>query len=409
MHLVLLTSQFPTPNDISGAVFSAQLANAFSKQVHLTVVCPVPWCPNIPRLRDMGSCKWYAGIPHKVRHGDVDVYFPRFPFIPKISSVIQPWLQALPLRRFLSRLNSVVQIDAINAHWLFPDAVSATWAATKLDIPILVTALGSDVNVAAEHPIRRRQIQWALSQANGSSGVSRALVERLGGLGARASSNHFIPNGIDVERFFKPAAEEVKHARTALGLAPNRRYLLFLGRLHPVKGLTHLIDALGALNRKRQLAFDTLLVGTGEQYDQLRNAAQQHGLTDRVRFAGEVAHENVPLWLRSADALCLPSLMEGMPNVVLEAQACGLPVIATRVGALPDLINDSNGVLIPPGDSTALADALKSAFDRTWDRDAIVRGQTAASWDAIATQYLSVVKNLITQHAGRAQAPAISI
>lgn len=408
MHLVLLTSQFPTPNDISGAVFSAQLAKAFAKQVHLTVVCPVPWCPNIPGLREMGTCKWYAGIPHKIRHGDVDVYFPRFPFIPKLSSIIQPWLQALPLRRFLSRLNSVVRIDAINAHWLFPDAVSATWAAAKLDIPILITALGSDVNVAAEQPVRRRQIQWALSHANASSGVSRALVERLGDLGARETSNHFIPNGIDTGRFFKPAAEEVERARTTLGLAPDRHYLLFLGRLHPVKGLPHLIDALAALQQKQQLTFDTLLVGTGEQHDQLNNAVQQHGLTDRVRFAGEVAHENVPLWLRSADALCLPSLMEGMPNVVLEAQACGLPVIATRVGALPDLVNDSNGLLVPPGDSTALAEALKTAFGKTWDRDAIVRNQTAASWDTVATQYLSVVRNLITQRTGRARAPAMS-
>jgi teichuronic acid biosynthesis glycosyltransferase TuaC len=409
MHLVLLTSQFPTPNDVSGAVFSAQLAKALAEKVHLTVVCPVPWCPNLPGLRDMGTCKWYAGIPHKIRHGDIDVYFPRFPFIPKLSSVVQPWLQALPLKRFLSRLNSVVRIDAINAHWLFPDAVSATWAAAKLDIPILVTALGSDVNVAAQHPICRRQIEWALSHADAASGVSRALVARLRELGAREAGSHYIPNGIDTGRFLKPAAEEIESARTKLGLNPDRRHLLFLGRLHPVKGLPHLIEALGVLHQNHQLTFDTTLVGAGEEHDRLSEAVHRLGLMDHVRFAGQVLHQDIPLWLRSADALCLPSLMEGMPNVVLEAQACGLPVIASRVGALPDLINDSNGILVPPASSAALATALHDAFARTWDREAIVRGQTAVSWDAVAAQYLGVIHNLTSQHADRARAPAIPI
>jgi teichuronic acid biosynthesis glycosyltransferase TuaC len=408
MHLVLLTSQFPTPNDINGAVFSAQLAKAFAKKVHLTVVCPVPWCPNIPLLRDMGTCKWYAGIPHKIRHGDIDVYFPRYPFVPRLSNYIQPWFQALPLKRFLTRLNSVVRIDAINAHWLFPDAVSATWVASKLDIPILVTALGSDVNVAALHPIRRRQIQWALSRANASSGVSRALTERLRALGAGAATNHFIPNGIDTERFYLPTANDIAAARTKLGLAQDRRYLLFLGRLHPVKGLSHLIEALGTLHRKQALDFDTLLVGTGALHDALKEAARSLGIADRVHFAGEVAHENVPFWLRAADALCLPSLMEGMPNVVLEAQACGLPVIASRVGALPDLVNDNNGILVDAANSDALAGALKRAFSRRWDRDAIVRSQTAASWDTVAAQYLDVMDALVRQQAAGDRAAAIS-
>jgi teichuronic acid biosynthesis glycosyltransferase TuaC len=397
MHLVLLSSQFPTPRDPNGGIFTAQLADALATRVSLTVVCPVPWCPNLPILKNIGTCRWYAGIPRELSRNNVRVNYVRFPFIPKISRFVQPWLQAPNLFAFLRQLNRSQPIDAINAHWMYPDAVAATWVAKKLRIPILLTALGSDINVAAKHAVTVAQIRWAIRHANGVSGVSRALVAQLTKLGARADASYFLPNGVDKKKFAVASSDESSALRAELGLDTHRRYLVFVGRLHPVKGLIFLIEAIAKLKAEGRLRFDTILIGEGELRTRLESLIAQYSLNNQVRLTGEVSHENVPKWLRAADAFCLPSITEGMPNVVLEAQACGLPVIATSVGALPELISPETGILVPTEDCISLADALEDAMGRTWNRDVISRNPMAVSWEQIADQYLDVINAIQTQ------------
>src|SRR5439155_27155037 len=89
---------------------------------------------------------------------------------------------------------------------------------------------------------------------------------------------------------------------------------------------------------------------------------------------GARPHEEIPVWMNASDVLCLPSLNEGLPNVALEAMACGLPVVASRVGGVREIVQEGeNGSLVPPSDAGALAAALRAALARTWDREAIVR------------------------------------
>jgi teichuronic acid biosynthesis glycosyltransferase TuaC len=394
MHLVLLSSQFPTPNDPNGGVFTAQLVDALAKRVDVTVVCPTPYCPNLPVLRDLGTCKWYAGIPRETRRNHVQVHHPRFPFLPKLSHYFQPAFQALPLRWHLQQINKKKPIDAINAHWMFPDAVAGTWAAQSMGLPILVTALGSDINSNASSTIRKSQIRWTLKHATATSGVSRALVERMVEWGADAATSTMIANGVDRTRFSPADDERVVALRRERGLDPAKKHLVFVGRLHPVKGLRHLIKALHLLKLDHALHFHTVLVGDGEERGIVTKMIGDFGLTDAVTLAGEVAHTDVPAWLQVADVFCLPSLSEGMPNVVLEAQACGTPVVASNVGALPDIVSSDCGILVPAGDARSLAGALADAFQRPWNRQAIAASPLTQSWDNVAAQYLSVIRGI---------------
>ena len=157
----------------------------------------------------------------------------------------------------------------------------------------------------------------------------------------------------------------------------------------------HLVEALSILQSNGRLDFDTLLLGNGELESMLKASISKRGLSDVVRMVGNVPHSAVPEWLRIGEVLCLPSLMEGMPNVVLEALACGLPIVASRVGAIPDVVNEASGILVAPGDSAALSQALEQAMRRNWDRKQIAHDAASPDWSAVADLYSVVIDAMI--------------
>ena len=155
---------------------------------------------------------------------------------------------------------------------------------------------------------------------------------------------------------FHPA--DKGEARRCLGLRDVSRIVLYVGLLVPAKGLDDLFDALEMVDDPK---IQCVLVGGGQLLEELKARTMIGVLTKRVVFAGARSSEEIPVWMNASDVLVLPSKSEGRPNVVLEAQACGVPVVATSVGGIPELIEDGvDGILVPPGDCAALAASLKS-------------------------------------------------
>lgn len=391
MRVLLYSSQFPTPRDPNGGIFTAQLAQAMARHAEVDAVCPLPWCPDWSWFRRHPHWGVVAGVPASGRHGDIAVRYPKYPLIPRLSGPWQALLQAAAVWFALRRLLQARAYDVINAHWLYPDGVAATLLGRWLGVPVVLTALGSDVNVYARMRARRPQIRWALGRARAVTAVSRALRERLVELMGDVARLHYIPNGVDTARFFPLDAVARAACRRRLGLDPDRRYVVFVGRLHPVKGVPLLLDALAKLAGESRLTFDTVLVGDGAERAALERQAQSLGLGGRIRFAGERPHAEVPQWLQAADVFCLPSLMEGMPNVVLEALACRVPVVATRVGAIPDIIERHTGIVVEPGSVVALADALHEACARDWRQTEQASSSSWEDWEGVARRYLSVL------------------
>jgi glycosyltransferase involved in cell wall biosynthesis len=196
--------------------------------------------------------------------------------------------------------------------------------------------------------------------------------------GIDADKVHVWQRGIDAGRFSPGDRTE---ARRRLGLPVAGSVLLWVGRIVPVKGLDVLLRAC-LLLRQRDLAFRLYLVGDGELRGALEAQVQGLGLAGTVSFMGAQPHDQLPDWFRAADLTVLPSLSEGLPNVLRESLACATPFVASRVGGIPEMASEPFDRLVPPGDPEALAEAIAykllapsqqpptAARTRSWEEEA---------------------------------------
>lgn len=208
-----------------------------------------------------------------------------------------------------------------------------------------------------------------------------------------------IPNGVDADRFRPPSAEARAAARAAEGLSDDTLAVLCVASLSPIKRHRDLIDAFAAL-RDRLPAARLLLAGDGPRAEALRAQVDGLGLGEAVRFLG--VRDDIGALLGAADVFALTSDSEGMSNAILEAQACGLPTVATRVGGNVQLVQDGEtGRLVPPRDPAALADAIAACADPAWRRAAGARARARVerehSIPAMALRYDALYASLLGQ------------
>lgn len=385
--VIVYSRQFPKPNAPYEGIYTAQIANAINeKHANVIVICPIPYLPNISFLK----VKWahyalLADIPQKSQYKTMEVYYPRYLVIPVLSRLIAPLLQAMGVYSVLRKLRQNYSITVINCHFIYPDGVAACLLGKLCKIPVVLTALGSDINVVANQLGYKSMIQWALNKAYKVTAVAKSLCQRIIDLGTDPEKVIHTPNGIEVARFNKLQPRHI--IRAELGLDEQQQYLIFVGRLHPVKGLDVLLKALASLKQDNNLNFITLIIGDGEHKSALTVQCKALSLTEDVKFIGAKMPEDIPNWLRAANLLCLPSHFEGQPNVIMEAHAAGIPVVASDVGDVSELVNATNGLLVPAADSQALALALAQAMKKNWDQEQIEESIAWADWYKSADIY----------------------
>lgn len=388
--VVVYTQEYPTVNDPHDGLFTQAIVDALVTRLPTTVICPVPWFP-MPDfiLRRTG---WVStrGMPYRERRGDAEIFFPRIPLVPLLTRSIQPRIQAMRVAGMLRRLRAAGRLTILNAHSVYPDGIAAAKLARSLRLPLVLTAIGSDINANLDSPARLREIRAAMESADAVIGVSRALCETMQRIAPGARIEH-IPNGIDRQRFHVGGPHPAEAAELQ---GDTRPVLLFVGRLHPVKGLDVLMDALGRLRAAGPLTFQTVIIGDGPAHAELTRHCAQLQLENDVRFIGGRPHADVAIWLRRARVFCLPSRNEGMPNVVIEAQATGVPVVATRVGGLAELVDEQSGILVTAGSAAELADALDRAMRLNWDAREIAARVAWADWQKSADRYLEIFNRI---------------
>lgn len=262
------------------------------------------------------------------------------------------------------------------------------WLASRLvTVPLVVTRHGE----TGESPSVRLYEALArslLSQADRVVAVSAREAEVAQACGAGARTHH-IPNGVDAAGVARRVAAAGPVPRDAAALQDGRPFVLGVGRLSPEKGYGDLLQAVATLAAPRP---EVVIAGGGPLRRRLRSQADSLGV--RLHLLGYV--RDLAPWWRSARLLCQPSLREGLPLAVLEAMAAGLPVLATRVGALPALLGGAApaGWLVDPGDQGALAAALESLLsdDETERRRRIRRARAVLaerhSVDAVAQRHV---------------------
>ena len=160
------------------------------------------------------------------------------------------------------------------------------------------------------------------------------------------------------------------------------------------KGLRELVEAAVSLHPQRP-KLHVYLVGEGPDRPLIESAIKANNAAGYIHALPGCAFDEVAVWMAAADLVTLPSYMEGCPNVVLEALASGRPVVATNVGGIPEIMSDECGQLVPPRDSAALAHALASVLDRTWDAAAI-SAHRSRSWNDVAAELLEIFESLVS-------------
>lgn len=383
-NVVFFSNSFPNHLQPHRGVFVEQRITAASSRVNPIIVCPLPWVPDLSMLKRFKSKYIFAMIPREYDYKGFHVYSPKYPVIPKVPW-ISPWFMAWFSYPVLRKLKAIRPIDVINAQNAFPEGIAAVWLGKKLGIPVVISALGSDINDAAGSRLRLTMTRKSLQQARQVTAVSRMLKDKIIGMGVEPQRVHYIPNGVDRTLF--------KHmdrftCRRHLGLDDRTGLLLFVGKFRTVKGVEYLLEALFLLEKQHKLDFNTVLIGSGPLEERYRRIVEDCGLKKRVRFAGNRKHEEICIWMSAADLFCLPSLREGMPNVILEALACGCPVVASSVGGIPDIIDSGSGILVPPADPEGLAQAIVRGFHTAWDTGLIRRSVRDLTWENAAAKYV---------------------
>lgn len=344
-----------------------------SGRVAATVVAPVPWFPF--RSRVFGRYAAFAAVPRQEERHGIHIVHPRYPVIPKLGMNIAPSLMTramLPvLRQWLADGH---EFDLLDAHYFYPDGVAAVRLGAALGKPVVVTARGSDVMWLPRHPRPRTQIRWAADRAVAVTTVSQALKTELAMLGVSAGKITVLRNGVDLQRF-----RPLDRAAIRADMDLRGTVWLTVGNLVELKGVHLAIAALAEVE-----AATLLVVGTGRERGRLQQLADRLGVATRVRFAGAVAHDALPAYYNAADVLLHPSSREGMPNVVLEALACGTPVVAAPFAGIDELISAPEaGEIAAERSTAAIAAAWRRLHGRLPERPATRRFAERFGWEAV--------------------------
>ena len=381
MRAVVLSSTFPNANQPTLGIFVRERMTALARHCELRVVAPIPWFPANGLIR--GSR--YVGLAPVEAGGPFPVYHPRVLSIPRYLKCVDGMLYAASLARFLVRLRRDFPFDLIDAHFAYPDGLAAVLLGRLLRRPVVVTLRGSIVRLQ-HYRLHRPQIRWALDHAARVIAVSQSLKDVATDLGVGARHISVIPNGVDLAKF-RPKVRSA--AREACGLPLDRPIILTVGGIYEGKGQHHVVEALARLSARRP---DAVYVMVGEDrrdgyVEGLRERVARAGLGERVCFAGRKPHDALADWYSAADVFCLATQSEGWANVLLEALACGTPVVATRVGGNPEIVPDDRyGLLVRHGDVRALAIALDRAIESRWDRTELVAHAATHTWETAASR-----------------------
>lgn len=392
MKIVLLSNLFPNPVEPVRGMFNFHIAKHLVSLGHkVTVVSPLPYFPAIKALQRMQTWYKFSQIPTDAVWGDVRALYPKYPMIPKISDALQAFFMIPVLFKVLSSLQRSEGIDVVNAHYLYPDGVAACKVCNWLNIPIVLSALGSDVNVLAGKQSVSAQIKHALSDCSAITAVSEDLATKMKTMGNFHGKIHVFPNGVDLSLF---AIRDKKVEREKAGWPADKKVILYVGRLSPEKGVDCLLEAARILKRE-QTNITIIVIGGGAEEKRLKALSETLGLTDTVRFLGEQSPAEINRFLGLADLLCLPSIREGCPNVILEAFASGRPVVGSQVGGIPEMINNGeNGFLFRAGDAKDLADALDKTLRMNWDTESIRKSVELRTWHAVSEKYITLYKKV---------------
>ncbi|MCB1876799.1 MAG: glycosyltransferase [Chromatiales bacterium] len=395
--ILVFSSLFPHPGEPRAGLFVAQRMFRVGQHRPLVVVAPRPWFPLQGLIRRFRPHFRPPAPDHQVLDG-FDVYYPRFFCIPGVLKFLDGWFMYRGARQVVARLHAEGRVQAIDAHFAYPDGYAATRLGREFHTPVTITLRGTEPRIA-NYRLRGRLQRRALQRADRLFAVAGSLARVAQGQGIAQSKIRVIGNGVDTKRYSPVDRQE---ARDALGIARDAPVLVSVGGLVERKGFHRVIERLpGLLERFPGLCF--LIVGSGgpegDMEAQLRAQVRAAGLEGAVRFLGALPPDQLKFPLSAADVFVLATRNEGWANVFLEAMACGLPVVTTDVGGNAEVVcSEELGIVVPFGDGQALETAISQALQQDWNREAILAYARENEWDNRVTMLLEEFDRLSGHH-----------
>jgi glycosyltransferase involved in cell wall biosynthesis len=375
VKVLFVSNLFPNAHEPARGTFNFQQIRHLAQHCDVQIVAPIAW------FFIRGRFAPPAPVPFAEEIGGLRVLHPKNFYLPKLGRTLNPMFFALSLRKIVEKIRAEFPFDVIFVNWAYPDACGVANISRALGVPFVASISGSDVNWYLQMRIRRRQILKMLDAARAVTVRSRALRELLIAHGVSADKIHVLYNGVDRTLF---------HPSDAPRPTPHPQ-LLYVGRLSDEKGVADLLHALKILHEKHKIHAHLRVVGDGLQRDELQKLAESLQLTDKITWLGAKNPREIPAFMTAADALCLPSHMEGVPNAALEAFACGLPVVATKVGGIPEIMTEQTGILAAPQNPASFADALADALGKNWDATAIRAHAARFDWNENARRLFEIL------------------
>ncbi len=385
MKICFVTTNFPRYLGDSEGTFIWEAARAVAKQGHQVRVIAQHW-PNTPThewMEDVEVIRPHYWIPEsaeKLRQPGGGL-----PIVWKHS----PWarLQIIPflLVHILTIARYARGFDVVHAQWSL--SAGAAWLSRIIHRrPILATLQGSDIFQVTRSWIGRWVTRFVLKRCERISVLSYALKRATTDIGISASAITIVPNGVDISRFV-PLDEE------------RQPLIVYVGTLIKRKGVSYLIEAMAEVAQAHPHS-RLVVVGEGPERASLEQLTTSLTLTPFVRFVGARSPEDVRTWMQRAKIFVLPSLEEGLGVVLLEALACGTPIVASNVGGIPDVVTPDVGVLTLSADSRSLSTAIGHllAAEAHWQamsKNARKRAEEIYDWQKIAEQFVTIYRQMV--------------
>lgn len=327
-------------------------------------------------------------VPKNVIVIKTPVWYVPYGFINKMLG----WLHYRSVRRIIRENN--IKFDIVHSHFIWSSGFVGMKIKEEFGVPFVVTGHGYDVySLPFKSKYWKEKITDILNSADQIITVSGRNKEFLSKLDIEKNKVEIINNGFDSTKFYPVNKTKM---RKRLDIPLGSKVCVSVGNLENVKGHDQLIHALNILKDSIS-QLDCYIVGAGTKEHKLVSLKNDLGLENKIHFVGYKPHEEVYRWINVGDIFVLPSLKEGASVVMLEALACGKPVVATDVGAVSDIItNEDYGLIAKVLDPYDLARQIKKSLERNWDQEKISRYAQKFTWANAVEETLKIYEDLIS-------------
>ncbi len=407
MKICLLTHSYPCfPNDIT-APFVESTAETLQKHgVDVTVLTPdTPKFARTPADHTVNLQTYRYFFPRRLQQLGYSNTLVNDCELKKYVYLLAPFMVLSGIFH-LFRLHRKHHFDVIHAFWLLPNGFTGTVVSRLCQVPLMIALRGSDIFISKQNSVFRAMARWTLKQATMVTSVTPTFFPDLEAFGVPKEKRRLIPNGSHPSLFPAPPHSQLGALRQQLSIPEADLVVFALGRIVLKKGFDILIQALPLV--KEKIPNVTLIIGgDGTDLSRLKIMAKDLGVSDSVRFPGTISRADVPTYFHLCDIFTLPAVfdpkgnVDGCPNVILEAMACGKPVVASGISGIPIVVKDGEtGILVEEKDITQLAAALVALLTDKPKREQLgAAGQqrilNELTWDKVIEQIKDVYQHSV--------------